>query len=111
MCKSEAGTFAKLIEGIRLECGGNQDRINEVIRTAVSTSSERQVRCIAFAKDMELLASRALDITFLEYNTKKEKLNAVTSFKEEVVDILYRNKGMLSLNWHKQLYFLLNLNS
>ncbi|MHA1816689.1 MAG: hypothetical protein ACTSX1_11830 [Candidatus Heimdallarchaeaceae archaeon] len=111
MCENETGVFAKLIEGIRSECGGGQERINEVIRAAVSTSSEKQVKYISFARDMELLASRAMAIAFIEYPTKNQKFKAVSSFKKEVSDIIHKNKEMLTLNWHKQLYFLLNLNS
>jgi hypothetical protein len=103
--------FQKLLEDIREQCNGDDAKINEVMRAATSTIAERNCKYLAFAKDMEILASRALAIAFLEYNTQGEKLEAVSSFKTEVVDIINRNEEMLNLNWHKQLYFLSNINS
>jgi hypothetical protein len=94
----------RLIEEVKSECAGDETKINEIIRSAVSSSAEKQREYLAFARDMELIASRAIGLCFAN-NKKNITAEQKKEFRDFVNECLERNQNT-HLNWSGILKFI-----
>ena len=91
-------TLQRLVEEVKQECEGDETKINEIIRSAVSSSAEKQCKYSLFAKDMELIASRTLAFAFLKAD--KRKSNKERDILISDLKSILERHDITFLNWN-----------